>query len=156
MAQTIVKTQGNETTRQRLNEQLRTYWESIRLGRQYPSESDIDIDRLESIWDSCFLVKYEPGDSPYQYIYLGDALIAAYGDDWNDRENCEKLLFPSQTPYIHHFDEVLKQRSPVEEDGEFTNRNGLNIRYRSILLPLSADAKEEIYILGGMRWKSYL
>jgi hypothetical protein len=150
---------ANETgSQQRINERLLAYWEGLRTGQFYPREKDIDFHDIEPIWASCFLVKRdETLATRFAYIYLGSDLIAAYGDDLNQREICERLVFPSNMSLLHKFDEVVTTGAPVEQEGEFTNTKGLHIRYRSMMLPLGNDDNTDVqFIIGGMRWKAYL
>lgn len=143
----------------RITEILRNYWEDVRGDRPYPLESQIDTESelLQSIWDSCFLVRIDPNaERPYAYSYLGKALVAAYGgQDGSEREVCEALVYPSSMSMVHKFKEVADTKAPINEDGEFTNSVGELIKFRSELLPLGDQDGEVAYILGGMKWKVY-
>ncbi|MBN66077.1 MAG: hypothetical protein CMM94_00710 [Rickettsiales bacterium] len=139
----------------RIHERLEEYWDSKKNGRAFPSEVDIDPDEISDIWESCFLVKVEEQDGkPYQYTYLGQDLISAYGDDQNEKEVCEKLVYPYSVSLEHKFDEVVEQKKPVMEDAEFTNSNSIVVKYRSSMLPLGENGEVE-YIIGGMKWKGF-
>lgn len=152
----MVITSNDLAEKRRVNEYLKTYWDGIRRGRPYPAETEIDIKQLEPIWDSCFLVRKEEGaDKPYNYLYLGSALIAAYGDDMNEKEICEHLIFPSNMSLVHRFDEVVQEGKMVMEESEFQNTKGLLIRYRSVLLPLAKENGTVGFVIGGMRWKAF-
>jgi hypothetical protein len=130
----------------------------LRGTRPYPSEKEIDFTAIEPIWKSCFLVKRdETQHSRFSYIYLGSDLIAAYGDDLNAREICERLVFPSSMSLLHKFEEVATTGLAVEQEDEFTNTKGLHVKYRSLMLPLGNATGDEVeFIIGGMRWKAYL
>ncbi len=145
---------GNQ---RRINEVLSGYWHMQRGDRPFPLEQDIDIDDIHDIWDSCFLVRLEPHltDRKYTYLYLGNALVSAYGGSLDDREICEKLVFPSSMSLVHRFDEVVNKAAPVLDEGEFTNSRNVPVRYRSLMLPLGASNGKIGFIIGGMRWKSY-
>lgn len=139
----------------RINEQLLGYWEQKKGSRQYPMESDINPDEIENIWESCFLVQIEE-DGSYRYTYLGHSLIEAYGDDLNNKEVCEKLIYPTSMSLTHKFDEVRSEMRPVIEDSEFTNTRGMLIKFRSCMLPLGKSGVNGVaYILGGMKWKAF-
>lgn len=143
----------------RITELLTSYWESARGDRDFPEESQINPEskELASIWDHCFLVKLETNpERPYSYVYLGEALVTAYGgEDALAREVCEMLVYPSSMSMVHKFKEVADGGGPVKEEGEFVNSVGEVIKFRCELLPLgSPDGKME-YILGGMKWKVY-
>jgi hypothetical protein len=145
---------GNQ---RRINEVLSSYWHMQRGERPYPLEQEIDVDHLMEIWDSCFLVRVEShaAERKYTYLHLGSALVTAYGGTLDDKEICEKLVFPSNMSLVHKFDEVVNRAAPILDESEFTNSRNVPVRYRSIMLPLGQQDGKVGFIIGGMRWKSY-
>lgn len=142
----------------RVNERLEEYWLSLCAGRPFPRESDINPDAIAEIWDSCFMVQLSgtPAAPQFHHAYLGTDLIAAYGDDRDAKEICETLAFPNNHELTEQFAKVVRQRTPLQIDSEFTNSKGMLIKYRSCLLPLSKDDSSDVaYVLGGMRWKAF-
>lgn len=142
----------------RVDEQLESYWQAISAGRDFPSEREISPEALKDIWNDCFMVRYEGGEgeqAEFRYIYLGQSLVEAYGDDLSNKEVCEKLAYPHNRELVAQFWQVVTSRVPHRVEDEFTNSNGLIIKYRSCLLPLAKDVPGEVgYVLGGMRWKA--
>lgn len=150
-------TQGRE---QRITEILETYWNRLRGKRPFPLESEVNTDTPELllIWDSCFLVRidYTNAEHPYNYVYLGEFLVKAYGgEDAVAKEVCEALVYPSTMSMVHKFKEVADKGEAVHQEGEFTNTVGELIKFRSAMLPLGGQDGEVGYILGGMKWKAY-
>ena len=149
-------------TQQRINERLFRYWEELRDQHAMPLEQEVDINVIGEIWASCFLVKYQGNDTSMQerfsYLHLGSNIVTAYGDDASQRDVCEALIYPSNQALNASFQSVINDGQPIHKEAEFTNKAGLHIKYRSIMLPLADDAtnRQATYILGGMRWKSYL
>jgi len=146
---------------QRINEKLLSYWEEKKGSRLFPLESEINPDELEQVWDSCFLVSVDAAHvamngSPYHYIYLGQSLVDAYGDDLGNRQVCEQLIYPGNMSLIHHFDEIVTTKQPANDESEFKNINNMLIKYRSCMMPLGKDNSDEVaYIIGGMKWKAF-
>jgi hypothetical protein len=145
--------------KQRINEYLHSYWDSKRQSQACPTESQIEPQELAEIWDSCFLVRYNVGhdeDSAFTYLYLGTALLEAYGgDDASARDICTRLIFPSSMSLVHKFKEIIKTGKPTEEESEFLNIKKLLVKYRSTMLPLTDEKGQVRYILGGMKWKAF-
>ena len=143
----------------RLNEILRVYWESILSGRSMPEEKDIEPSALKEIWDACFLVRHvsarNSGAPIYRYDYLGDTLINAFGSDVSNQDLSARLVDSNKPPLFSAFSQVLTKGIPVEEEGEFTNDRGLQIRYRCSVFPLGNASHGIEYFLGGMKWKFY-
>jgi hypothetical protein len=145
--------------KQRINEYLLAYWEVKRQGRPFPLEKEIEPAELSEIWDSCFLVRYNIGvedENEFTYLYLGSALVEAYGgDDASARDICSKLIFPSSMSLVHKFREIVKVGKPAEEISEFLNNKKLMVKYRSTMLPLADEKGVVRYIIGGMKWKAF-
>lgn len=139
---------------QRITEALESYWNEKKDLAALPSESDFDPDDLGNLWDHCFLVRVDPGPD-FHYTYMGKALIDAYGDDMTGNEVCERVMGQVAHPMLKKFVETVQKKHKVLDEGEFVNHNNLEVRYRSILLPLSQGGEEVAYILGGMKWKAY-
>jgi hypothetical protein len=149
----IVTTSGQS---KRINEILYVYWESLRKGRLFPSEAEIEPDAIAAIWDSCFLVKVsrpEAAHLGYRYDYLGSALIEAFGGDVTHQEISSRLIDPSSPPLVSRFENVVNMHAPDTDEAAFTNKRGLVVKYRSCILPLGRDSGSVDYILGGMKWK---
>lgn len=151
-----IDNEGNYQFRQRITEQLKQYWLEIKSDSIFPDEAKVNINNLENHWQSCFLVKHE--NNNFSYIYLGEELMSAYGDNYLQKENCEKIVFPSTNPLLERFKQVLINKELLEYEDEFVNSQELLIRYRAIILPLGQSNRTEnvVFLLGGMRWKAYL
>lgn len=141
----------------RITEILRHYWDAKTGNRPYPKESEISIEDLDDIWDSCFLVKVEgtPANPLFEYIYLGESLVQAYGEKPSERDICETLVYPLNNQLSEKFAEVYARSAPLEDDGEFTNSSNVPVKYRTIILPLGGDQGGISHIIGGMKWKSF-
>jgi len=138
----------------RINEHLQEYWYELRGDRPLPFEHEINTDLLQGIWDHCFLVSRR--DASFHYAYLGNALIDAYGDDFTNHEIAETLVYPHPPSLFETFKKVCTQAIPMMDDSSFINSIGMEIRYRSCVLPLAASGRDGVaFLLGGMKWKAY-
>jgi len=140
----------------RHHERLRQYWESLRAGRAFPRESEIDPDELDALWPSCFLISLDDVTRRigYRYSYLGSELIEAYGEDMNNPDVVMRLVSSAAAPMVKRFNEVVEAKAPVIDESEFVNARHLHIRYRTCMLPLGENGKVT-HILGCMRWRAF-
>ena len=145
---------GNNVQYQRITEALDSYWREKKQDRPFANESDISPEDFGELWDHCFLLRVEKGND-FHYTYMGSALIEAYGDDMTGHEVCEHIMGNAAHPMLKKFREVVTNKSKVLDENEFKNSHNMNVRYRSILLPLSNGGDHVAYILGGMKWKAY-
>ncbi len=145
-------------SQQRINEQLLSYWASLKEGRPYPFEQEIVPEEIDGIWQNCFLVKVEEvaGEPVFVYAFLGEDLIEAYGDDLTGHEICETLVYPASNDFAQKLLEVVTDETAVVDEVEFTNSQGLEIKSRSCLLPLGEPDRDGVrYIIGGMKWRAF-
>lgn len=141
----------------RYHQQLQKYWDSLRHGRPFPRESDIDPDDIAEIWPSCFLVSLDTvtQTAGYRYSYLGEEMLEAYGEDTHNPDIVSKLVATDTSLMKEKFDEVVKTGKQVIDESEFVNLKHLNIRYRTCMLPLGTSDDKVGFILGCMRWRAY-
>jgi hypothetical protein len=138
----------------RINEQLEHYWHEIRGDRAMPMEGDVNITKIKDIWDHCFLVNVH--HDKFAYSYLGPKLIEAYGDDLTGKEIATTLLEPHPHSLYSKFQQVVAQGAPTNDESEFKNSQGLNVKYRACIMPLGSPGHTGVaFLLGGMKWKAY-
>jgi hypothetical protein len=137
----------------RINDRLREYWQELAGTRVMPLEKEIDPNALDDIWGHCFVV-HVMGPQKYKYVYLGDELIDAYGDDVTGYDVCETLVGEVESPFMEEFADILDKQHPIESQDSFTNAENLEIKYRLCLVPLGNDMGDVTHILGGLKWKA--
>lgn len=140
----------------RITEQLMKYWTELKGSRRFPSETQVDPDKLKDIWARCFLIDakdFKTGGT-YKYSYLGEELIQAFGDQLTEEEAAH-LISTSNVEVVEKINQVLRSRAPLIIESEFTNTHNVRIRFREILLPLGSNDENAEFILGGMRWKAF-
>ncbi len=139
---------------QRINERLKAYWAEKCQGRRMPMESDINAEEIADIWPNCFLV--DVANSGFEYDYLGNSLIEAYGDDLRGKAVCEALLYPHPVSMLKTFQAAVNKAQPMMDENEFRNTQGVLVKYRACVLPLaSAQAPGVCYLIGAMKWKAF-
>ncbi len=146
--------QESSPLERRITLRLLSYWEKIRDTREMPTENDINPDDIGDLWDYCFLIHVADLSKPdYSYIYLGDAIIAAYQEGLSEADPGGVVsLRPSKLAKSYH--KVIATGKPAIEEGEFPNLAGHTVKYRQCLLPLGEYGKVDA-IFGGMRFKVF-
>jgi hypothetical protein len=142
------------TKHQRITEVLQDYWLSKCVKDIIPSDGEIDPQDLGELWEHCFLVQKIDADK-FQYLHMGKEIIEAYGDDLTGHEICERLVGKLHEPLANEFSEVVATRRPLLKESSFINAKQMDVRYRTILLPLRRNSAAVEYILGGMKWKAF-
>ncbi len=146
----------NRQLHHRYHELLLSYWNRLRGDRDFPRENEIDPETIADIWTSCFLISIDEVGSRlgYRYSYLGQDLVAAYGDEVNFPDITSKLLVSTGHSMTQKLNEVLQRKQPVVDESEFTNQKNVVVKYRSCMLPLGDDDRVT-HVLGCMRWKMH-
>lgn len=142
----------------RITEHLLRYWLQLRSAREMPQENELNPDALKDSWDNCFLIQLTNAATHggYRYIYMGQNLLDAFGEDVT-REDAETLVSLPSKRVIAKFDQAVAMRKPLIDEAEFVNAKKMTIKYRQILLPMgnNREPMELTYLFGGMRWKAF-
>jgi hypothetical protein len=116
------------------------------------AEDALDKVALQYVLDDCFLIIADK-DS-FKFSFLGKNIIEAVGDKFFS-EDVSDLVLPTKLDIAEALKKVIKTKKPLENSGEIYNQNGVKIKYRRKIYPLTdkEGGKEVKYIFGGMRWK---
>lgn len=147
-------TQFSSAAERRITLRMLSYWERLRGQRDMPKEEDIDPDDLQDLWDSCFLLHVQDlGKTDYNYTYLGEniAKVLHEGADLDSQEVYHATQLQALTKNYH---QVVLDRKPLLEEGEFQNMAGHTVKFRQCLLPLGHSGKV-LAIMGGVRFKVF-
>ncbi|MDB2414675.1 PAS domain-containing protein [Rickettsiales bacterium] len=140
----------------RITDIILDHWNELRDVRKFPSESELDLGHLSSIWDNCFLVQTRDvlTKENYNYTYLGKNIIDAYGRDLTNMSIM--ALASEQADHISFkYEEVIRTGTFMYDEGEFLNAKKMKVKYRQVLVPLGDDNCHVQSILGGMRYKLF-
>lgn len=145
----IVSTQPHPSER-RLVLRLLDYWRQVCRDRTWPAPDDFYPAAIPDLWDYCFLIDLAGGaNGEPTFRYVGDYHKRMYGEDVAgvplSKADPATLLAQSAS----YLSDVVRRGVPVTCGGEFTDRRGYHILYRSIMLPLSLDNRTIEVILGG-------
>ncbi len=131
----------------RLVLRLLAYWRKLCDSRRFPSPADLNPDDIPDMWPYCFVLDLAgPGQNPV-FRSLGTAFVgdmALVGDGISQVRSA--TLIGSAVAYVP---EVVTRQVPISRGGEFASDDGLQVLYRSILLPLSNDGTEITALLGA-------
>ncbi len=124
------------------------YWEFLRGERRFPSPDDVNPTDLPEDWLNCVLIDTFGPQETWEFRHVGEGYnglgpAVSPGVKWI---SSEKDSFTGLT--TSYIPKVLERCIPVSISGEI-ERGGECIRYRSILLPLSADGEQVTAILGA-------
>lgn len=130
----------------RLVLRLLDYWRRVCQDRNWPAPDDFYPAAIPDLWDYCFLIDLtgEP-----TFTYVGEYHHGMYGIDFEGAvlsKADQNTLLSRSASYVA---DVVKRTVPVTYGGQFIDRRGYNVLYRSIMLPLSTDNRTIDVVLGG-------
>jgi hypothetical protein len=128
------------------------YWETLRGERRFPGRNDCaSFDRV-GMADNIFVVAVTDDEAGDEIVECGPAFRKALGMDPVGRKAMK--ILPSATERGLSFCRVAAEmKKPIADVGHFTNADGEEVMYRSILLPLSDDQNRVNYLLGAFSYK---
>lgn len=138
---------------QRLTFRLLSYWNRIRGDREFPSLADVNINEITEMWHFTFTIALKEDGCP-NFHYFGPELIQIIGEDYTGEDVDAAVEGGLLGNLIGFYPKVIEQRSPVSESSHFYNE-GKEIRYRSLIVPLSSDGKQIDFLVGTTNYKIY-
>lgn len=148
-----METENSNPSDQRITNIMFEHWYAIKGDRKFPSEKDLDPVLLEGILPNSYLIKADGIiDDKYNYKYIGQNIIEAYGSDI-----AKELGNEQGSPFAKKdkLKKVLETGKPLIDEGEFVNVNGDTVKYRQCIVPLSDNGFSIDSIFGGMRYKIF-
>lgn len=141
------KSQSDFSDRERHNSERRLvgralkFWENAREGRKLPSASDLDIGDRPFADDDVMIIDVGANEFEDRVTSAGTNITAALGRDPTGLNATDAL--PSSTEMGLSFCRAsIDLKKPMADVGQFFNRNGDEVLYRSILLPVSDDGEQ--------------
>jgi hypothetical protein len=140
-------------TEQRLTFRLLSYWNRIRGERRMPSLSDVNIQEILELWYFSFTIDVRETD--HKFHYLGSSLRDVFKEDYTgysvqDAMNDDVMVNNT----IGFYERAILSQEPVMEAESFFSE-GDEIRYRSIIVPLSSDGQTVDFLMGTTNYKRF-
>jgi hypothetical protein len=147
---TIVRSDGVE---RRANSRALRYWQELAGSRRFPSRSQITQQGATDLWDHLFIVEVTANPADYRFVMAGDILRTALGRDPTGEKVSEVLPggMGTRTLFLHQAAVGLK--GPVDDAAKWMREDGVEVLYRSILLPLSDDGSTVNALLGAFSFR---
>jgi hypothetical protein len=124
---------------QRLVLRLLNYWRELAASRDMPTVYDISSFTVGDIREDCFILEFTE-ERELVFRFVGERQKAILGVDPTGLPlsaiDDETLLGRA----VSYRSQVLDRRAPVSVGGQFTDKEGRTVLYRSILLPLGENA----------------
>lgn len=139
---------------QRMTFRLLSLWNRLRGERPMPSLAEIDIHEIEEIWHSTFTIAVSGDESEHEITYFGPDLASVFNEDYTGVMLEEALNDIMINNTIGFYDKVMETGQPQSESSEFF-MNGREVKYRSIILPLSSDGENIDFVFGTTNYKIF-
>ena len=139
---------------QRMTFRLLSYWQRMRAEREMPSLADINISEIEAMWHHTFTIELGASEEEHRFQYFGPELASVFGQDYTGTELGDALNDVMVNNTIGYYEEVLEKRKPCAQSSEFF-MDGKEVRYRSIILPLSSNGQEIDFLFGTTNYKMF-
>ena len=139
---------------QRLTFRLLSYWNRIRGDKEFPSLRDVNIGEISEMWHYTFTIELDAEDGQACFQYFGPELINVLEEDFTGHFVEEAFESGMLGNLIGFYEKVIEQRGPVSESSQFFN-DGKEVRYRSLIVPLTGEGTEIKYLIGTTNYKIY-
>lgn len=137
-------TPGLKPSGPRRPEEIVTYWARLRNGRNFPSTSDLDPQRLAADWPNSMLIRCRSGSKVLQ----PEETFPGPGANTPGPNHPAKIdLSPLMLQWVLSLaGEAANEKRPVEDIEAFPTQDR-SVRYRAFALPLSEDQNDINHVL---------
>ena len=106
------------------------------------------------MWHFTFTIAVSGPEEDHAFQYFGPQLANIFGNDYTGEmvQHAFQDLIVSNT--IGFYDKVISTRAPVSESSSFY-KDGKEVRYRSLIVPLSPNGNDIDFILGTANYKIF-
>lgn len=120
-----------------------------------PSLKDVNIGEITEMWHFSFTMAVSGELNDHFFQYFGPELASVFGEDYTGSNVAEavgdsELLSNTLGFYL----KVIETAAPLSESSSFF-MNGKEVRYRSLIVPLSSDGKTIDYVMGTTNYKIF-
>jgi hypothetical protein len=128
------------------------FWERERVGDGLPSSSVLDLEDCPFSHEDSMIIEVGISEFDDRVVAAGQKVQAALGRDPTGLSVLDTL--PSSTEMGLSFCRAsVDLKKPMADVGRFFNKNGEEVLYRSILLPLSNDGRTVDRVVSAFSYK---
>lgn len=128
-------------------------WGKLRANGTFPTRADCLAIFDDSLTAGMFVIEYTANEESDCIVECGPFFQEALGRD--PVGLAAKDILPSSTDRGLIFWRVAAEmRKPIADVGEFTNRLGEDVLYRSVLLPISEDGEKITHLMAAFSYKT--
>lgn len=120
-----------------------------------PALTDVNIQEIAEMWHFSFTLDVSKPLNEHFFQYFGPGLAAIFGEDYagaNAQVAMQESALLSNT--IGFYEKVIATAAPQTESSSFF-MDGKEVRYRSLIVPLSTDGKTIDYVMGTTNYKIF-
>ena len=139
---------------QRLTFRLLSYWNRIRGTRELPSLSDVNISEITEMWHLTFTIDVSGGEEDHKFQYFGPDLATIFGTDYTGQYLADAMNDTTVNNTLGFYPKVMEDGKPHSESSSFY-LEGKEVRYRSLIVPLSSDGETIDFVLGTTNYKIF-
>lgn len=126
----------------------------MRAGKPMPSLGDVNIAEITEIYHLTFVIALGANEDEHNFHYFGPELASIFGVDYTGYTLSEALGDVMVNNTIGFYEKVVNEKTPHSESSEFFSE-GMEVRYRSIILPCSSNGVDVDFLIGTTNYKKF-
>ena len=131
-----------------LLQRLHAYWCEKRGQRIAPARAEIHPDEIRDLLPNVYIIEMIGVPHRFRFRLAGTAVVREYGGEITGKFLDEIDLDGANLPILSEYEKAVAEREPVAGSWHFTKRDGRELSYEHLILPLSSDGKT-VYMLFG-------
>ncbi len=121
--------------------QLHAYWCRKRGDRVAPARAEIEPDEIRDLLPNVYIIEMLGAPHRFRFRLVGTSVVREYGAEITGKFLDEIDLDGMGLPVLSEYEKVVSEREPIASTWHFTKRDGRELSYEHLIMPLSSDGK---------------
>lgn len=141
----------------RLVDRLVQYWNRVRKELPLPAIEKFNETAIPDVWQYCIRLSviHMQNDWSYRYEYAGERIKDALGSNPHGKIISSHSANSFEKRISNDLDACVKQRIPLQDQGQFVNEKSKVVKYRCCFLPFAHHEAEVSHIVVGFSYKTF-
>ena len=130
-----------------------TFWRELAAPRRYPALSQVTRESAPDLWEHFFIVDVGSDVADHIFKHVGAVMRQALDFDPTGQKVGEVMPPEIVGRSLYFQKAAVDLMAPIDEAGRWRRKDGADILYRAILMPLSDDQRVANYLLGAFNFR---
>lgn len=146
----------------RITNRLIEQWSRLSQEGALPEYTRLNVSTIDDLWQNCMVLVPMPRaaastrtQTTLKMHHLGKKVSEVIGNASVGNYIMTRTRQFAGDRILQRIDELIDNRNPIEETGQFVNDKNKVVKYRSCLLPFGNMQDGVTHVLVGLSWREF-